>query len=155
MPAAAPRAPGSALESAQRPWRLAASLEWLRENVDTLAPLRSKRSDGSVGDAAHASRNSDHNPWVEVSGKGIVTAIDITHDLTNGCDAERLAESLRAARDPRVKYVIWNRRIFSATVQPWEWRPYDGTNPHDHHMHISVQAEHGRFDDGADWHVTV
>jgi hypothetical protein len=155
MPAAAPRTTHSALESAPRPWLLAASLQRLRENVDALAPLRSKRSDGSIGDAAHASRDSDHNPWVEAGGMGVVTAIDITNDPVNACDAARLAESIREARDPRVKYVIWNRRIFSATVQPWQWRPYGGSNPHDHHMHISVQAEPGGFDDAADWRVAV
>jgi len=155
MPAGAPRAARSALESAPRPWRLATSLQRLRENVDALAPLRSKRSDGSIGDAAHASRDSDHNPWVNADGKGVVTAIDITHDPANGCEAARLAESLRVARDPRVKYVIWNRHIFSATVQPWQWRPYGGSNPHEHHMHISVQAEPERFDDTAEWQITV
>jgi len=156
MPAASPRGAGAApLEAAVRPWRLAASLQRLRDNVNALAPLRSKASDGSIGDAAHASRSSDHNPWVVADGKGVVTAIDVTHDPAGGCDAERLAESLRAARDPRVKYVIWNRRIFSATVQPWQWRPYAGANPHDHHMHISVQPEPGRFDDASDWQVSV
>jgi hypothetical protein len=154
-PAAAPRAARAALESAARPWRLAASLKRLRDNVDALAPLRSKRSDGSIGDAAHASRDSDHNPWVEAGGQGVVTAIDITNDPTNGCDATRLAESLRGARDPRVKYVIWNRRIFSATVQPWTWRPYGGSNPHDHHLHVSVQPEPARFDDTTDWQIEV
>ena len=54
-----------------------------------------------------------------------------------------------------MKYVIWNRRIFSATMQPWEWRPYTGSNEHAHHMHISVQAEAEHFDDTADWVVVV
>lgn len=153
LPAATPRP--DALEAVQRAWRLAASLQRLRDNVDALAPLRGRQSDGSIGDAAHASRNSDHNPWVEMNGKGIVTAIDITHDPANGCDAERLAESLRESRDPRVKYVIWNRRIFSATIQAWQWRPYTGSNAHVHHIHISVQAEAERFDDSADWVVVA
>lgn len=144
-----------ALESAARRWLLASSLQRLRENIDALAPLRCKCSDGSIGDAAHASRDSDHNPWVEAGGVGIVTAIDITNDPANSCDAGRLAESLREARDARVKYVIWNRRIFSATVQPWLWRPYGGRNPHDHHLHISVKAEPTAFDDASDWQVTV
>ena len=155
LPAATPHGNTGALESVQRPWRLAASLQRLRDNVDALAPLRCRQSDGSIGDAAHASRSSDHNPWVEAGGMGVVTAIDITHDPVNGCDAERLAESLRETCDARVKYVIWNRRIFSATVQSWEWRPYTGSNPHDHHMHISVQAEAEQFDDSADWGVAV
>ena len=157
MPAAAMRSPGhgAALEAPARPWRLAASLQSLRDSVNTLAPLRSKASDGSIGDAAHASRDSDHNPWVEAGGKGIVTAIDVSHDPAGGCEGERLAESLRAGRDERLKYVIWNRRIFSGTVQPWEWRPYSGANAHQHHVHISVQPQPELFDDVATWQVDV
>ncbi len=146
---------GAALEALARPWRIAATLQGLRDTVNTQAPLRSKKSDGSIGDAAHASRSSDHNPWVEAGGKGIVTAIDITHDPAGGCDGGRLAESLRAGRDERLKYVIWNRRIFSATVSPWEWRPYKGSNPHQHHVHISVRPEPEQFDSTAAWRVDV
>ncbi len=150
--AAGAMAPAAA---AVRPWRLAASLQSLRDTVNALAPLRSKASDGSIGDAAHASRGSDHNPWVVVGGKGVVTAIDVTHDPATGCDAERLAESLRTGRDARIKYVIWNRRIFSATVQPWVWRPYTGSNPHNHHVHVSVGSEAAQFDDARPWAVDV
>ena len=136
-------------------WRLAVSLEQLRRNVNALAPNRSKRSDGAIGDAAHSTRDSDHNPWIQLNGIGVVTAIDITHDPNGGCDAEHLAHSLISSRDARIKYVIWNGQIFSATVQPWTWRRYGGRNPHDHHIHISVQATPERFDDASDWSVTV
>jgi hypothetical protein len=141
--------------AAPRPWRLAASLEALRSTVNAMAPQRSKLSDGTIGDAAHASRDSDHNPWVEHQGRGVVTAMDITHDPARGCDAGLLAESLREGRDPRIKYVIFDRRIFSATREAWQWRPYTGQNPHSHHMHISVASAGQQFDDSSPWQVRV
>ena len=137
------------------PWRLAASLKALRSTLDALAPSRSKLSDGSIGNAAHASRASDHNPWVVHGSQGVVTAIDVTHDPKGGCDVGKLAESLRIGRDPRIKYVIFDRRIFSATIQPWQWRPYAGKNPHSHHVHVSVAPSAEQYDDVAVWQVGV
>lgn len=142
---------------AVRPWRLAQSLKHLKRQVDRGAPGRRRDSDGAIGDAAHATRNSDHNPWVLDGGEGVVTALDITHDPAGGCDAGALAEAIRASRDRRVKYVIWNRRIASASVvggvPAWEWRPYSGRNPHTRHVHISVKPEKVRYDATDDWLV--
>jgi hypothetical protein len=140
-----------------RPWRVAKSLDALLKQVNTRSPGRSKASDGSIGDAAHASRSSDHNPWIIEGGVGIVTARDITHDPANGCDAGVLAEAIRASRDPRVKYIIWNRRIANSSsigAQPaWEWRPYGGTNPHNHHCHISVKSDKASYDSIDGWTI--
>jgi len=132
-------------------WRVAKSLLALRRVIDSRAPHRSKASDGTIGDAAHASRSSDHNPWVKDGPTGVVTAMDITHDPAGGCDAGKLAESIRASRDPRVKYIIWNRQITSSTVAPWTWRPYSGENPHTKHVHISVLPEKAQCDSEATW----
>lgn len=117
-------------------WRLAKSLERLRAQVNERWPKRSKASDGTVGDALHASRTSDHNPGAD----GVVRAMDITHDPVNGPDSEKLANALLAARDPRIKYIISNKKIAAGNAgpQPWVWRPYDGSNPHNKHVHISV-----------------
>lgn len=129
-------------------WHLAGSLVQLRREVDDAFPNRSTISDGTIGDAAHSSRESDHNP----DALDIVRAWDCTRDVQDGIDvAENLAEFLRAKRDPRIKYVIFRRRIFSSSIKPWEWRPYDGPNPHDHHVHISVEP-HPTGDDGRPWH---
>lgn len=142
---------------AVRPWRVAESLKHLKRQVDARAPGRRRDSDGAIGDAAHATRNSDHNPWVLDGGKGVVTALDITHDPAGGCDAGALAESIRASRDRRVKYIIWNRQIASASVvrgvPAWEWRPYSGRNPHIKHVHISVKPEKISYDATNDWQV--
>lgn len=134
-------------------WRAANSLLHLRDQMNALYPKRNKANDGTVGDAAHASRSSDHNPWVMDGKTGVVTALDITNDPKNGCDCQKIVNALVASRDQRIKYIIWNRRICSATVAPWTWRKYTGSNPHDHHFHVSVRAEKKFYDDNRDWHV--
>jgi hypothetical protein len=124
-------------------WKVAGGLLALRSQVDAGFPRRSKLSDGTIGDQAHATRDSDHNPWYEVGGIPYVTAIDITHDPANGVDCSRLDDVLWANRDPRIKYVIYAGRIMSgdAGPQPWTWRTYTGSNPHTKHLHLSVKAE--------------
>ncbi|MDN5857868.1 MAG: hypothetical protein L0H84_04525 [Pseudonocardia sp.] len=124
-------------------WQVAGSLQQLLDQLNQLAPHRSKVSDGSIGDAAHASRDSDHNPWWILNGQAYVTARDFTHDPAGGLNCDQLAASLTIARDPRVKYVIWNGRIMSGATQtqPWVWRPYHGRNRHTTHLHLSVVAD--------------
>jgi len=116
-------------------WRLARGLETLRSQVNVKWPNRSKDSDGSVGDTSHAARPSDHNPV-----NGIVHAIDLTHDPKGGFDSYAFADLLLKKQDRRMKYLISNRRIGSgpAGPSPGVWRKYTGSNPHDHHCHISV-----------------
>lgn len=132
-------------------WRLAKSLETLRGQVNAAHPKRSKASDGTIGDAAHSSRASDHNP----NSAGVVQAIDITHDPASGCDAAKLAGALVASKDARIKYIIWNKRIVASYAtggaMPWAWRPYTGSNPHDKHVHVSVSDDAAKYDDAKPW----
>ena len=132
-------------------WRVAKSLEVLRDQINQMAPTRSKDSDGTVGNAEHASRSSDHNPWVMDGKTGVVTAMDITNDPVHGVISEELAEKLRASRDKRIKYIISNRKICSSTTAPWLWRKYNGANPHNHHVHISVVSNKALYDDRDPW----
>lgn len=136
-------------------WRVANSLLQLRRQINERFPLRSKASDGTVGDARHRTRNSDHNPWIQVGSMGVVSAMDITHDTASGCDGEWLATQLRNSRDSRIKYIIWNRRICNSsaigTAAPWEWRAYTGSNGHTHHLHLSVKSEAAAFDSAVVW----
>lgn len=127
--------------------RIAKSLATLRDQINTRAPNRSKVSDGWLGDAAHAARKSDHN----VNGAGVVTALDITHDPANGVDTWKLAEILRQHKDPRIKYVISNGRIFSSLTSPWQWRKYTGPNKHAHHIHVSVSSDPALYDLASEW----
>jgi Putative peptidoglycan binding domain len=132
-------------------WRLAKSLETMREQFNAHAPNRKKTSDGTIGDAAHASRDSDHNPWIQDGANGVVSALDITHDPGNGVDTWAIAEYLRQQKDGRIKYVISNKRIFSSTTSPWTWRTYTGSNPHSTHMHVSVRSTKSHYDDTSPW----
>lgn len=122
-----------------------ANKQLLRE-LDRLWPNRSRVSDGWIGDAAHQSRESDHNPWIIDNGIGVVTARDITRDDEHGPDLELLAYTL--IDDSRTKYVIFNSRIAS---QGGPWRPYTGSNPHDRHLHLSVNSFRSDYDDTSSW----
>ncbi|MFC4335174.1 peptidoglycan-binding domain-containing protein [Salininema proteolyticum] len=123
-------------------WRLANSLVRLRDEIDALAPGRSKRSDGTIGDPAHQGTDSDHNP----NAQNVVCALDITHDPGAGVDIDALTDHLvhPDKRHSNLKYVIANRLI-AGIHTGWEWWTYRGSNPHTAHMHISV----GRGPDGS------
>ena len=131
-------------------WRLAKSLDQLRSQVNLRWPGRSKQSDGTIGNAEHSSRTSDHNP----NNDRVVCALDLTHDPRSGCDSYALAAALVASRDPRVKYIISNGQIASGSAQStpaWIWRAYTGKNRHDHHVHISVKADQAHYDNVDPW----
>lgn len=134
-------------------WRIAKSLDKLRSQINAKYPKRDKSSDGVIGDEAHASRSSDHNPWVKDGKTGVVTGMDITNDPKNGMASNDLAEALLASRDPRIKYIISNARIGSgdAGPSPWVWRKYSGANAHRHHVHISVKPEKPAYDSVKPW----
>jgi hypothetical protein len=124
-------------------WRVAYSLQTILMQVNSTWPDRSKVSDGTIGDASHAARKSDHNPDLQ----GVVRARDITHDPASGADMELLTEAIRGSRDTRCSYMIFKGRIFSsyrslgsssADAGPaWAWRKYH-LNPHAGHAHLSV-----------------
>lgn len=133
-------------------WRVGKSLLKLRDQINRQHPGRKKHADGTIGDAAHASRKSDHNPWVKDGSTGIVTAMDITHDPRTGPDTWALAEFMRQQKDPRIKYLISNRRIFSSPA--YTWRKYTGSNPHSGHVHISVHSAKAHYDNDKPWTLT-
>jgi hypothetical protein len=134
-------------------WRIAESLKTLREQINEAYPKRDKRSDGGIGDADHASRNSDHNPWVkDRDGVGVVTAIDIDEDLAADIHSiENIVTAIRKSRDPRVKYIIYEKRITVPGSDLQKWKPYKGKNPHDHHAHISVNSDPKLYDSRRKW----
>jgi len=136
-------------------YRCAYALDALLSEVDARAPHRDKASDGWIGDAAHASRESDHNPWVRLGSIGIVTARDIDHDPAHGADMGEIVEEIRARRDYRVKYLIFQGRICRSYpahgLAAWQWGPYNGPNAHRRHLHISVKPERSAYDDTRRW----
>jgi len=131
-------------------WRLAKSLETLRSQVNAAYQNRSKASDGTIGDAAHARSASDHNP----NAQGVVCALDLTHDPANGFDAHALAERQRVNPHPNLKYIVSRGRIASRK-HGWTWRASSG---HFNHVHFSVGVgSDGKsqqpYDDTTKWDI--
>lgn len=130
-------------------WRLAKALVRLKDQVNAAAPTRNKVSDGGIGNAEHASRASDHNPWIKINGMGVVSAYDTTHDPSGGVDGSALSESL--TKDSRSKYIIFAGRIWKARTGKWE--TYRGPNSHHHHVHVSVKPE--SVDNDSPWTIEL
>ena len=121
--------------------RLVAGGVTLRNQINKRWPKRDKRSDGWIGDKAHAGRQSDHNP----DARGLVHALDIDKDLDpkDPGAAQRLANQIvayAASGIPganRIKYVVFNDQIASGTYpnSMWKWR--GSGYGHMHHIHVS------------------
>jgi hypothetical protein len=131
-------------------WRTAKSILTLVSELDKAYPKRTK-PDWIIGDAAHRSRASDHNP----NAANVVCAIDVRE---GNIDLGRVAEAIRKRNPKAVKYVIFNRRIWSKARNTEGWRPYTGKNPHTTHMHVSVGEgpdgkSTGPYDDTGAWGV--
>lgn len=120
--------------------------EWLRVHPGAIVFY--------IGDASHASRDSEHNPepagpepgadYGEVDAGDFMIGKGVTH-----ADLQELADGLVESRDARILYLIWNGRICSSVVVPWVWRTYHGADQHTDHMHLSVND---KFDKNtADW----
>lgn len=135
-------------------WLLAPVLLTLLRELDIGWPLRSRLHDGTIGDAAHQARKSDHNP----DQNGYVRAIDVTQDVHNGPPMDLLAEFLRKVGETHSQrvtpqgYVIWQRRIASSRSR-WKWVTYMGENPHTDHLHLSCSSRPDFYRLTAPWHV--
>lgn len=125
--------------------RKAKAIEVLLGQVNATWPNRSTAADGWIGDEAHRLRKSDHN----ANAAGAVCAYDFTNDPIHGLSSEQLAEGLRRTKDPRLHYLISNRKIASAPSFAWE--PYHGKNAHDHHCHVSVFQTASLYDAVMPW----
>lgn len=143
-----------------------ASIVLAREiDADPRFKNRDHESDGTIGDAAHASRKSDHNPWVkDPDGTGVVRARDIDEDLDGnradtGADAKVLFDFLLGkarSGDPRLNgggYLIYEGHIYSEK-QNWAARVYTGPNAHKHHIHVSFSLDRAGYDSTAPWGVS-
>ena len=103
-----------------------AAIAVLRQ-ATALKPKRKKISDGLLPSAAHLKQNptSDHNTGF---------AVDLTHDPVNGIDCKVFFEKLK--EDKRVKYIIFQGKIWSVERASEGNREYDGSNKHNKHLHI-------------------
>lgn len=128
----------------------------LRDQVNKRFPKRKKDSDGWIGDANHKSRESDHN---EDPATGYVHAIDIDKDLGAKGDAKKLADQIvdyaasKKKGAKRVKYVVFNDQIASATYPETKWQWRGSGYGHYDHIHVSFTA--AAEEDGSDWPLPI
>jgi hypothetical protein len=134
--------------------RPAKALTQLRKQLNEMFPNRDHESDGLLGDARHRSRSSDHNAWIVApDGTRVVSAMDVDENLTDQKgNAFSVVHALQRSRDPRIKYLIYERQI-TVKGDITKWKPYHGPSPHDHHFHISVSSDPRLFDDVRPWSI--
>jgi hypothetical protein len=116
-----------------------AAIAVLRQ-ATAIKPLRKKISDGLLPSKAHQLQNpdSDHNTGY---------AVDLTHDPINGIDCKDIFEKLK--EDKRVKYLIFQGKIWSKERAKEGNRKYTGSNQHTKHLHISIND--GMGNDTSPW----
>ena len=116
-----------------------AAIAVLRQ-ATALYPKRNRLSDGLLPSSAHIkqSPNSDHNTGF---------AVDLTHDPKNGVDCVEIFEKLK--EDARVKYLIFQGKIWSKEKAKEGNRTYTGSNQHNKHLHISIND--GSANDTSPW----
>lgn len=133
-------------------WVVAPALNALLAELNSVAPGRDKSSDGSIGDQAHSTSPSGHNP--DETGKpedfdadsvDEVRARDFDTDLNRpGLNMEMvcqfLVQACRAGRITWIKYIIFNSRIWTAS-NGWVTQTYTGSNTHSQHMHVSCKPD--------------
>lgn len=131
-------------------WVLTRGLNTVRAEFNTVFPGRDKTTDGSVGDLAHQTGSSGHNPdktgkaeYKDGDAKDEVRAIDVDRDLVPGSATDwmelvvqYLVKKARAGQYIPFRYIIYKGRIWSRT-DGWQTRTYTGANKHDKHAHFS------------------
>lgn len=131
-------------------WTLAPSLVRLRAEIDRLFPHRDKTSDGTLGDPAHASRQSDHNP----NSRGRVNALDVDVDDRDPNRDLRALLVKAATRHPATAYIISNGKIYHRK-DGFTPRTYTGTNAHTKHVHVSIAQTIGAETHTRPWYVAT
>jgi hypothetical protein len=145
-------------------WVLIPSLKALFAEFDRIAPARDHASDGSIGDTAHQNEVSDHNPD-ETGSVPIhdadhineVHAIDVDNNLNESdLSMEKVVQFLlarsRSGAEKRLRYIIYNRRIWSAS-SGWVQKRYTGASPHTEHAHFSGSYTTSLEASKASWHL--
>lgn len=147
-------------------WVVVPNLLEARDQLNKRFPDRDKRSEGTIGDAAHQGSASSHNPDItgtpeyrDHDGKNEVRAADFDKDLrdVHGVSMERVVQLwVKLARSNVlwwVRYIIYNGRIWHRR-DGFTTRVYTGNNKHTDHVHVNSdftqKADEIR---GTNWHL--
>lgn len=133
-------------------WREAKSLLKLESEIQEYFP---GTTTWEIGDDDHADNWSDHNPNECCD---VVCGKDILSD--GGLSLRKLADHLVANPHPAIKYVIFDRKIWSKAKASKGWREYTGRSAHKKHLHVSVgQGPDGRstgnYDNTSPWGIAA
>lgn len=147
------------------PWIVVPNLNEAKDQFDKRFPKRDDASDGSIGNTAHSTHASSHNPdksgypeWRDGDSKNEVRARDFDRDLK---DPDYTMESVvqlwvklaRAGTLWWVRYIIYNGRIWHKK-DGFKTRVYTGANQHTEHMHITSDfTEKADTVTGVNWHL--
>lgn len=149
-------------------WELVPCLVKLRDEINRIAPNRSKTSDGTIGDEAHQERTSDHNddevgkvPVKDADSKHEVHALDVDkdlnqpgltmHDIVNHTLARCRRDNSDPENEARLTYIIWDGFIYQAPS--WKKVKYTGDNQHKEHAHFSAEYVTALEADTSSWHL--
>jgi hypothetical protein len=107
---------------------------------------------------------SDHNPDEtgsvpihDADHVNEVHALDVDSDLRQpGLTMEMVVQFLlgriRSGAEKRLRYIIYNRRIWEAS-NGWKQRHYSGSSAHTEHAHFSASYETAKEASTASWHL--
>jgi hypothetical protein len=134
-----------------------------RDQFNKRYPKRDKSSDGWIGDTAHQTGPSSHNPdktgtpeWRDGDSRDEVRAIDVDADLhdpdvTTEQQVQNLVEGARSGRLWWIGYIIFNGRIWH-DGDGFKTHAYTGVNKHDKHFHINSEfTQHADDVTGTNW----
>lgn len=115
--------------------------------LDAIAPNRDRGTDGTIGDLAHSTGSSGHNPD-DTPGVTAERQDDDTRPEVRAADAgmmlrspitmQQVVDAILAYPPDRNRliYIIYDGYIWSAT-NGWKRAPYTGSDKHRTHVHLS------------------
>lgn len=147
-------------------WVLVPPLAEGRDQFNERFPNRDKTTDGSIGNRAHATSTSSHNPdltgnpeFRDGDSKDEVRALDVDKDLRDpdGVTMEDVVQLfVRLARSGVlwwIRYIIFNGRIWHRR-DGFTTREYTGSNNHSGHVHINSDfTQKSDNATGTNWHL--
>lgn len=131
----------------------------LADEFDQVGDDRDTASDGSIGDAAHQNRSSNHNrddtsaetPQTDSDGEPDIRAIDVDksgpwrNGFTMQQGVDLIVSRCRSGAEDRLVEVIYNKKCWYRS-NGWKEQTYTGSNPHTEHAHFGAKADTGKLE---------